>query len=47
MVVRTLRRTIERKMEDVLGEDQFGFGKGKATRDANGMLRIIRGLNTK
>jgi hypothetical protein len=25
----------------VLGEDQFGFRKGKGTRDAIGMLRII------
>jgi len=27
--------------EDVLGEDQFGFRRGKGTRDAIGMLRII------
>jgi hypothetical protein len=25
MVMRLLRRRIERKFEDVLGEDQFGF----------------------
>ena len=36
-----LRRRIEKKIEDVLGEDQFGFRRGKGTRDANGMLRII------
>ena len=35
------RRRIERKIEDVLGEDQFGFRRGKGTRDAIGMLRII------
>ena len=28
-------------MEDVLGEDQFGFRRGKGTRDASGMMRII------
>jgi len=27
--------------EDVLGEDQFGFRRGKGTRDAIWMLRII------
>jgi len=36
-----LRRRIEKKIEDVLGEDQFGFRRGKRTRDAIGMLRII------
>ena len=40
MVARILRR-IERKVEDVLGEDQFGFRRGKGTGDAIGMLRII------
>jgi hypothetical protein len=34
-------RRIERKIEDVLGEDQFGFRRGKGTRDEIGMLRII------
>jgi len=28
-------------MEDVLGEDQSGFRRGKGTRDVTGMLRII------
>jgi hypothetical protein len=36
-----LRRRIERKIKDVLGEDQFGFRRGKGTSDAVGMLRII------
>jgi hypothetical protein len=36
-----LRRRIEKKIEDVLGEDQFGFRRRKGTRDAIGMLRII------
>jgi hypothetical protein len=34
-------RRIEKETEDVLGEDQFGFRRGKETRDAIGMLRII------
>jgi len=36
-----LRRKIEKKIEDILGEDQFGFRKGKGRRDAVGMLRIM------
>jgi hypothetical protein len=28
-------------MEDVLGEEQFGFRRGKETSDAIGMLRKI------
>ena len=36
-----LRRRIEKKIEDVLGQDHFGFRRGKGTRDAIGMLRII------
>jgi hypothetical protein len=39
-VARILRRRIERKIEDVLGEDQFGFRRGKGTMVAIGMLRI-------
>jgi hypothetical protein len=35
------RRWIERQSEDVLGEYQFGFGRGKGTRDRIRMLRII------
>ena len=43
IVAKILRRRIERKIEDVLGEDQFGFrrGRGRGTRDAIGMLIII------
>jgi len=41
IVAKILRRRIEMKIEDVLGEDQFGFRRGKGTRDAIGMLRII------
>jgi hypothetical protein len=28
----------QRKIEDVLGEDHFGFRRGKGTRDATGMI---------
>ena len=41
IVARILRRRIERKVEDVLGEDQFGFRRGKGSRNAVVMLRII------
>jgi Reverse transcriptase (RNA-dependent DNA polymerase). len=29
------------KIEDIIEEDQFGFRKGKGTRDATGSLKII------
>jgi retron-type reverse transcriptase len=41
VVASVIRRRSEKKIEDVLGEDQFGFRKGKGTRDAVGMLRIM------
>jgi hypothetical protein len=41
IVAKILRRRIERKIEDVLGEDHFGFRRGKGTGDATGVLRII------
>jgi hypothetical protein len=41
IVAKILRRKIEKKVEDVLGEDQFGFRRGKETKDATEMLRII------
>ena len=41
IVTKILRRKIEKKIEGVLGEDQFGFRRGKGTTDAVGMLRII------
>jgi hypothetical protein len=40
IIAKILRRRIERKIEVVLGEDQFGFRRGKGTRDTIGMLRI-------
>jgi hypothetical protein len=41
LVASVIRRKFERKIEDVLGEDQFGFRKGKGTRNSIGLLRII------
>ena len=41
IIAKILRRRIERKIEDVPGEDQFGFRRGKESRDAIGMKRII------
>jgi len=40
-IAKTLRRRIEMKIEGVLGEDQFGFRRGKGNRDAVWMMRII------
>jgi len=40
IAAKTLRR-IEKKIEDVLGEDHLGFRRVKGTRDAIGMLRIL------
>jgi retron-type reverse transcriptase len=41
IVARILRIRMERKIVYALGEDQFGFRRGKGTSDAIGMLRII------
>ena len=41
IITNVLRRRIERKIEDVLAEDQFGFRSRKGTRKAAGKLRII------
>ena len=41
IIAKILRGRIEKKIEDVLGEEQFGFRRGKGTRDAVGMMRII------
>ena len=40
ITAKILRGRIEKKVEDVLGEEQFGFRRGKGTRDAIGMMRI-------
>jgi len=39
-----LRRRIERKIEDVLGEDHFGFTGGKGTWDAENNIRTNLGV---
>ena len=36
-----LSKRFECKIEEVIEEDQFGFQKGKGTRDAIGLMRII------
>ena len=41
IIAKVLRRRIERKIEVLLGEDQFGFRRGNGTRFAVGMMRII------
>jgi len=41
LISEILRRRIEMKIEDVLAEDHFGFRRGKGTRDAIGIRRII------
>jgi hypothetical protein len=41
IVAKILRRRIKKKIEDVLGDDQFGFRRGKGTRNAIVKLRII------
>jgi hypothetical protein len=41
IVKKILRRRFGKKVEDVLGEDQFGFRRGKGTKNATAMLRII------
>jgi len=40
IIAKILRRRIERKIEDVPEEDQFGFRRGKVTKDVIGMIRI-------
>jgi hypothetical protein len=40
MAATILRGRIDRKIEDVLGEEKFEFRRGKGTGDANGKLRI-------
>ena len=41
IIAKILRRRIERKIEAVLGEDEFGFRRGKGTRYAIGIKRIV------
>ena len=41
IIARILGWRTERIIEDALGEDQFGFRRGRRTRDTIAMLRII------
>jgi hypothetical protein len=41
IIAKILKRRIERKIEDVFGEDPFGFRRGKGISDVIGMLKII------
>ena len=41
IVARILSKRLASKIEEVVEEDQFGFRKGKGTRDAIGLMRII------
>jgi hypothetical protein len=45
IAARRLRRRTERKIEEILGVDEFEFSRGKVTRNAIGMLRIISERN--
>ena len=41
VMLNILKDRLENKIEAHLGEDQFGFRKGRGTRDAIGALRIL------
>ena len=41
VMLNILKERLESKIEEYLGEDQFGFRKGRGTRDAIGALRIL------
>ena len=41
IIAKILGGRIEKKIENVLGEEQFGFTRGKGIRDAIWMMRII------
>uniref|UniRef100_A0A8D8UAM4 Craniofacial development protein 2 n=1 Tax=Cacopsylla melanoneura TaxID=428564 RepID=A0A8D8UAM4_9HEMI len=40
-ITRIMIKRIEKKVEENIGEDQFGFRKGKGTRDAMGCVRML------
>ena len=40
IVARILSKRLESKIEEVIEKDQFGFRKGKGTRDAIKLMRI-------
>ena len=41
ILLRILNRRLRSKMEEEMEEEQFGFRKGKTTRDAIGLIRTI------
>ena len=40
-LLRILKGSIDRKIEDILGEDLFGFRAGKGTTDSIGMAMMM------
>ena len=47
VVLRILNRRMEARANEYLGEDQFGFRKGKSTRDAIAIMRSLVESNLK
>jgi hypothetical protein len=41
IIARIIKETIEGRTADVLGEDQFGFRRGKGSSNAHGMLGVM------
>jgi len=41
VVLRILAKRTERKSEEFLGKDQFGFRSGRGTRDAIGVMKCL------
>src|SRR6266576_3275615 len=41
IMLRILNRRLGRKMEENAGEEQYGFRRGRGTRDAIGVVRTI------
>ena len=40
-MLKILTKRLEAKVKLFIGEDQFGFRKGKGTREAIGLLRLV------
>ena len=41
IILRILTQTIEAKAKDFIGKTQFGFRKGRGTREAIGVMRML------
>ena len=41
IILRILTQTIEAKAKDFIGKPQFGFRKGRGTREAIGVMRML------